>query len=178
MSLKTVQFSPGTCLRCGGVDGVEIAAGDSVKIYLDTERNPDFPEFISGIVTARAQASETDSTRTYTFQYNTEDLDDAAAYLNPCDVLSLICVSCCDLLQDELNELGRFRTLEVTLLTSAAFINVVLNADEFIVSVLNTTANSGVLLDSVTQSGTTATITFSNTPLVDSTLLLLVKQPS
>lgn len=93
MSLKLVTYSPGTCIRCGGEDGYELAVGGVVQIFLNTARNSAFPESINGIVVAVDQASVTDTTRTYTVQYESEDLPEGVEELAACDISSLICTS-------------------------------------------------------------------------------------
>ena len=103
MSLKTVSYNPGTCVRCGGSDGPEVDTGEYVKINLNQVRNADFPDYINGIVTAVDQASPTDTTRTYTVQYESNDLLGAVEELAACDISSLICIGCCDLLQERID---------------------------------------------------------------------------
>jgi hypothetical protein len=100
---KTVTYVSTSCVRCGGESGYELTGGESVKIYLNQTRNPNFPVFIEGIVTFRSQASATDTSRLYGIQYESDDLEEAAAELSTCDILNLVCVSCCDLLQEHID---------------------------------------------------------------------------
>lgn len=270
MSLKTTTYSPGTCIRCGGNDGYELGDGDVVKVYLDQDRVPAFPEWIEGIIVGVTQASATDTSRTYTVQYESDDLEDAALAISSCDILSLICTSCCEVLQEQLdawadadepvvhiaysweeagnarlvahatshvpgvtiesyawrgptdpisttedNQLDipdsdatdflgglycvevtdsaghvteacvyvsptalKFRTENTTITTGNSTKDVSLNAGETIASVVQTTAGSGILLESITYAGDppVATLTFDNTPAVASVGLQLLIQ--
>lgn len=274
MSLETVTYSPGTCIRCGGNDGYEAADGDVVKVYLNQDRIPAFPEWIEGIIVGVTQASATDTSRTYTVQYETDDLEGSALLLSSCDILSLICTSCCEILQEQFDAwanadepfvqlsyywdedsgkvwlyanaysrvpgvtidtygwidpdevaidetdvpglevpdselstfLGgwygvnvtdsaghstvvhvyvdptklKFRTENTTITTGNSTKAVALNEGETIASVVQTTAASGILLESITYAGDppTATLTFTGTPAVASVGLQLLIQRS
>jgi hypothetical protein len=82
------------CVRCGGNSGPEVVSGDSVKMFLDQEANPEFPEFVPGIVVSVPESGV--RPRAYEVQYETADLNGAAALLRSCDVTSVLCVSCCE----------------------------------------------------------------------------------
>lgn len=113
--LATFTYSPGSCIRCGGADGYELSDGDVVKVYLNQDRNEAFPEWIEGIVVGVTQTSPTDTSRTYTVQYETDDLEEAALLIAACDVLSLICTSCCEILQEQLDAWAAADEPQVTL---------------------------------------------------------------
>lgn len=115
MATKTVTYSPGSCVRCGGDDGYEAGAGDVVQIFLDQDRNSNFPESISGIVVIVEQASVLDTSRTYTVQYESDDLAGAVDALSSCDILSLLCRSCCEILSERMDEWEAIDTPQVTL---------------------------------------------------------------
>lgn len=91
--------------------------GDVVKVYLDQDRVPAFPEWIEGIIVGVTQASATDTSRTYTVQYESDDLEEAAEAISSCDILSLICTSCCEILQAQLDAWADADEPQVTLST-------------------------------------------------------------
>ena len=94
-----------------GINGPEMQAGDQVRLFLNRSANPDFPEYINGVVqlpTSRTQVLVggciQDATN-YSFEYDTDDLDDSAPFLRPCDITEISCITCCVILREQLDEL-------------------------------------------------------------------------
>lgn len=160
------------CVRCGGVSGAEVIQGDTVKLWLDQTAIPGFPQWVAASVVI---ISPGDVTVDYTFEYETNDLEDAALKLRACDVLSVTCAGCCALLQDQIDALGRYRILDTSF--NAASVTVTLATGEFVVSVLQTTAGSGVMLESVVQTGVSAVLQFTSIPNGATNIRLLIHQP-
>ena len=116
MSVQTVKLSFSTCVRCGGAAGAEVVTGDSVKLWLDQEHTPAFPEWIPGVVVIVEEPSVLSTElHDYTVEYNTDALEGAASSLRACDVLSLTCVSCCTILQEQIDALRADDRPQVTL---------------------------------------------------------------
>lgn len=107
MSLKTVIHVTETCVRCGGASGAEIIPGDTVKLWLDQEAVPDFPEWVEAVLVYKAPQTESSTGPiNYTFEYESEDLDGAATLLRDCDILSATCAGCCAIINDYLDLLA------------------------------------------------------------------------
>lgn len=90
--------------------GAEIAAGDEVRLFLNQVSNPDFPEYIDGIaqnpitrVNIVSGGCVVEGT-SYTFEYESDDLDGAATQLNVCDVTDVSAIACCEVLREALDE--------------------------------------------------------------------------
>ena len=175
--LATFTFSPGSCIRCGGADGYELETGGVVEIFLDQDRNEAFPESIEGIITAVTQASVTDTSRTYTVQYETDDLEDSALLIAECDVSSLICTSWAQILEDQIDALVKVKAITEVIVTGNSTLDVQLVAGEIITSVIQTTAGSGIMLESITYAGDppVATLTFTGSPFVNTDLQLQIQ---
>jgi hypothetical protein len=67
--------------------GPEAAVGDQVKLFLDQEANPAFPEFIYGIIQHPITRVNCDSSTSYAIEYNEANLLGAAAFIRPGDVI-------------------------------------------------------------------------------------------
>lgn len=99
MALKTLTVISETCVRCGGSAGPEVIPGDTVKLYLDQDANPGFPEWIEGILISKApQTVASTGPILYTFQYEADDLEESASLIRDCDVISVLCVGCCEII--------------------------------------------------------------------------------
>ena len=67
--------------------GPEAAVGDQVKLFLDQEANPAFPEFIYGIIQHPIVRVNCDSSTSYDIEYDEADLEGAASLIRPGDVI-------------------------------------------------------------------------------------------
>lgn len=67
--------------------GPEAAVGDQVKLFLDQEANPAFPEFIFGVVQHPIVRVDCDSSTSYVIEYNEAALEGAASLIRPGDVI-------------------------------------------------------------------------------------------
>lgn len=105
MAIKTVIYESSGCVRCGGSAGYEADAGESVKIYLNQTRNSNFAEYIEGIITSKSQTSATDTSRSYGIQYDNASLPEGVSEISTCDITGIICISCCELLQEHFDAL-------------------------------------------------------------------------
>jgi len=115
---RTIVIRVVGCVKCGP-GGPPMAAGDSVRLNLNQENNEaletDLPEFIFGVVqapvldvevvdpeTAQGQpAALVDGTQ-YTIDYEDEDI--SGYVLEPCDILTMECVTCCDVVNNRIDE--------------------------------------------------------------------------
>lgn len=91
--------------------GPEAQVGDQVKLYLDTEAQPGFPEFITGVI-QHPIVRVCDGTR-YAVEYDPADLDGAAELLVTGDVLSALVVSAVDLLRDYVDDTFALKTTTI-----------------------------------------------------------------
>ena len=92
--------------------GPEAQVGDQVKLYLNTDSRPGFPEFVVGVI-QHPIIRVCDGTQ-YPVEYDPADLDGAAEYLVTGDVISALVVTQVSLLED------RFVVVEEAV-TSAVF---------------------------------------------------------
>lgn len=67
--------------------GPEAKVGDQVKLFLDQEANPDFPEFILGIIQHPITRVNCESSTSYVIEYDEADLEGAASLIRPGDVI-------------------------------------------------------------------------------------------
>jgi len=67
--------------------GPEAKVGDQVKLYLDQEANPDFPEFILGTIQHPITRVNCESSTSYVIEYDEADLEGAASLIRPGDVI-------------------------------------------------------------------------------------------
>lgn len=82
--------------------GIEAQVGDQVKLYLDTEADPLFPEYILGVVQHPITRVNCNSATSYIFEYNEADLDGAADLIRPGNLVEVIVVSGLEVLNDAL----------------------------------------------------------------------------
>jgi hypothetical protein len=73
-----------------------------VKLYLDTEADPSFPEFILGVVQHPITRVQCNSATSYIFEYNEADLGEAADLIRAGNVVEVIVVSAVEVLNDAL----------------------------------------------------------------------------
>lgn len=106
MAVKLVKYLAAECARCGGASGPEVKPGDSAQAFLDQVANPAFPVYVNVYVTAvEPRYQESEDGRAYTLQYESDHLNGAAAVLKTCDIVSLFCKSCCEILSEQIAEL-------------------------------------------------------------------------
>jgi hypothetical protein len=67
--------------------GPEAKVGDQVKLFLDQEANPDFPEFILGVIQHPIVRVNCESSTSYVIEYDEADLQGAASLIRPGDVI-------------------------------------------------------------------------------------------
>jgi hypothetical protein len=67
----------------------EALVGDKVRLYLDTEAKPGFPEFVEATIQHPISLAACNAGKSYNFLYNEDDLNGAAAYLMLCDVIEV-----------------------------------------------------------------------------------------
>jgi len=88
--------------------GAEAQAGDEVRLFLDRSRNPDFPEYIDGLIQLPVKRVNVISNgcihegTSYTFSYDSDDLDGAAVALGVCDITEASPITCCLALREDL----------------------------------------------------------------------------
>lgn len=167
---ETVVITSG-CVRCGGASGAEVIQGDTVKLWLDQTAISGFPQWVAAVVVIILPG---DVTVDYTYEYETDDLEDAALKLRSCDILSVTCAGCCAILQDQIDAIGRTRILDTTFTLSS--LTVALEDGEFVVSAIQTTGGSGVSLESVVQTGSSAVFQFSAAPNAETGLRIQIRQ--
>jgi hypothetical protein len=103
MATKTVTVISSICIRCGGAAGPEVIPGDTVKLFLDQDTIPAFPEWVEGTIVAIAPQTESSTgPKHYLIQYEVADLQESAAQLRDCDIISVLCEGCCKIINDYL----------------------------------------------------------------------------
>ena len=98
-TLRDYVVSGGLYLRD---TGIEAQVGDQVKLYLDTEADPSFPEFILGVVQHPITRVQCNSATSYIFEYNEADLEGSADLIRSGNVVEVIVVSAVEVLNDAL----------------------------------------------------------------------------
>lgn len=78
--------------------GPEAQVGDQVRLYLDTEANPGFPEYIVGVIQQPITKSQCEGTVSYVIEYNPADLDGAASLIRQGDVVDAVVITAVDAL--------------------------------------------------------------------------------
>jgi hypothetical protein len=73
--------------------GPEVKVGDQVRLFLDQEANPDFPEYIIGTIQHPIVRVNCDSSTSYVIEYNEIDLLNAASLIRPGDVIDAVITS-------------------------------------------------------------------------------------
>lgn len=112
MSQKTLRnFQiPGALYSGVGAGAQPAQAGDEVRLFLNQTANPEFPEYIDGII----QPPVTDINvvdsgghlvpgTSYSFSYESDDLDGAAESLTACDIINATVITCCVALRESLD---------------------------------------------------------------------------
>jgi hypothetical protein len=84
--------------------GPEAHVGDQVKLYLDQDSVPAFPEYIVGIIQHPITRVLCGTATSYEIDYDSADLDGAADALVPDNVVSAEIVSAVDILQGQLED--------------------------------------------------------------------------
>ncbi len=93
-----------------GAGGPEAQAGDQVRLFLNQGANPSFPQFIDGVIqlpVARVKIMTGDCPQegtSYSFEYESEDLEGSAPFLRVCDVTEVSVITCCVVLREALDE--------------------------------------------------------------------------
>lgn len=99
-----------------GGTGPEARVGDQVKLFLDTEAVPGFPEFIVGVIQHPIVKVQCDSATSYDIEYDEADLLGAASFIVPDNVIDAQLVLATDVLEDALNaEIARATAEEAAL---------------------------------------------------------------
>jgi hypothetical protein len=78
--------------------GPEAQVGDQIRLYLDTEANPGFPEYVVGVIQHPISKVNCDSATSYVVEYDEADLDGAAALLRSQDVIDGVVVTATEVL--------------------------------------------------------------------------------
>lgn len=73
--------------------GPEAVVGDQVKLFLDQEANPAFPEFILGIIQHPIVRVNCESSTSYVIEYDEADLLGSASLIRPGDVIDAIVIT-------------------------------------------------------------------------------------
>jgi hypothetical protein len=73
--------------------GPEAKVGDQVKLFLDQEAQPAFPEFIFGIIQHPIVRVNCDHSTSYRIEYDEADLEGAASLIRPGDVIDVTVAS-------------------------------------------------------------------------------------
>ena len=76
-----------------GDGGTPAAVGDQIKLFLDQEAVPGFPEFIYGVIQHPIAKVNCGASTSYSIEYDEADLDGAAAFLRPVDIVDATVVS-------------------------------------------------------------------------------------
>ena len=84
--------------------GPEAQVNDQVKLYLNTEANPGFPEFIVGVIQHPIVKVQCNSATSYDFEYDEADLLGAASLIGDSDVIDIEVITAYDTLETALNE--------------------------------------------------------------------------
>lgn len=73
--------------------------GDTVKLFLDTEANPDFPEFILGVIQHPITSVQCNAATSYVIEYNEDDLEGSAPLIRASDVVDVTLILATDILE-------------------------------------------------------------------------------
>lgn len=74
------------------------AVGDQVKLFLDTDAIPEFPEYLIGVIQNPIVTSDCGSFTEYNIQYDEIALDGSAEFIRPVDVIETVLVNQIDVL--------------------------------------------------------------------------------
>jgi len=146
----------------------EVEPGDLATIFLDQERNADFPASIGGTVLTVSDVIVHSggcgqNGKAYVIQYDTADLPDGVSRLDACDVVTVAGTSCCASLRTDLDaEIAARETLETEVDTwdMQTFSGVPTNGSPGVPQVETQTAvgtilTDGTLINTVTGVGIT-----------------------
>lgn len=97
--MKNLHYEVNGALLQNGT-GDEAQVGDQVKLFLDTEADPDFPEFILGVIQTPISKIACDTRTSYIISYNEADLDGAALLIRQSNVVDVEVISAVDALAD------------------------------------------------------------------------------
>lgn len=112
MSQKTLRnFQVVGALYSGVGAGAQPAqAGDEIRLFLNQVANPGFPEYIDGLIQLPvSEINMLDSGghvvpgTSYTFSYESDDLEGAAVALTACDIINASPITCCVALREALD---------------------------------------------------------------------------
>jgi len=99
--------------------GPEAQVGDQIRLYLDTEANPGFPEYVVGVIQHPISKVNCDSATSYIVEYDEADLLGAAALLRPQDVIDGVVVTATEVLDAALTAEIAARIAADAILTAA-----------------------------------------------------------
>lgn len=88
MKILTDYVVNGAILQGGSRDPVVV--NDQVRLYLDTDAEPEFPAYIQATVISPIVPVNCKTATSYTFEYNEADLLGAKSYLLTCDVVDVV----------------------------------------------------------------------------------------
>lgn len=89
-----------------GGTGPEAQVGDQIKLFLDTEADPGFPEFVLGVIQHPIVKVQCGAATSYVVEYDEADLLGAAALIRPGDVVDATIVSAVDALAEVVDALA------------------------------------------------------------------------
>ena len=92
------------CIACD--NNVKAQPGDAVKIYLDAAKFDDVSTPINGTIVGIAENAKNSAYTDYTIQFNNDQLPEGILNIEQCDVASILCQTCCDSLQSQLDTLN------------------------------------------------------------------------
>lgn len=101
--------------------GPEAGVGDQIKMFLDQEANPSFPEFIFGVIEHPIARVNCDSATSYSIEYDEDTLNGAAAFLRAADIVDATVSSDVSVVANALDgEIGRALAAEALLAPKAS----------------------------------------------------------
>lgn len=93
--------------------GPEAQVSDQVRLYLDTDANPAFPEYIVGTIQHPIVKVQCDSATSYDIEYDEADLLGSASLIRPGDVIDAQVITAYDVLLARVEDLeARVTVLE------------------------------------------------------------------
>ena len=94
--------------------------GDLARMYLNQEANPAFPEYVDGVFQFPLEQGQivlnncVQPTYIYSFIYDSADLDGLNVVIQPYDILTFECLTCCTILHERVDQEIIDRTAAVT----------------------------------------------------------------
>lgn len=131
--------------------GPEVQVGDQVKLFLDTEANPELPEFVFGIVQPGIRRVDCDEYAIYTIEYELAEFT-----LRQDDVISVEVTSAVDVVAADLAAETAARIADVNAEEAARIAADALKAPITNAVLVNPSANTPTLTDNDTSLATTA----------------------